>query len=259
MQVLPTIQNFSTVLGTTIVNNPIDLDKVIRYEKDYSRPSSIDYDPLPSIRFDLETKSFFWIYPDLISRDADFDALGSSSSSEVVNSMVGLESNKAPSVLAVSDYVKAAFVDIKPTNTTTNINLGTSFNPAPVFGTSATNAITSVNANGFYTWISATQIRLEKDGWINVDSNINYRSSGQRVAIESAFTLDGTVVTSIASTGYIRDQTGHNAASLHHNGCKVLVASGQLLEYVTRRESNTTTAATLRSGASQISIEFLNT
>lgn len=137
---------------------------------------------------------------------------------------------------------------------TTNINQGTTYAPIPVFGTSL-----AVNDNGSFTVDNTQEITINFDGWIEVNSNINYTSGGQRVALQSVFTLDSTTVGFQASGGYIRATSGHNEASLHHSGVYIPVTNGSVLRYAIRRESTLTTATTMIPGVSGITIRRVKT
>ena len=137
---------------------------------------------------------------------------------------------------------------LTPTDTTTNINQA-SFTQAPVFG-----EVLEINANGDFTVLNEEEIEINFDGFIEINANVHYRSNGQRAALQAIFTLDDEAKGAMASTGYIRGQTNHREASLHHANIYLAVSTGQILKYKTKRESSNTNACTLFT-TSQISIK----
>lgn len=133
------------------------------------------------------------------------------------------------------------------TDTTTNINQAT-FTAVPLTGT------TEVNENNYYT-VSGNGIRIDVTRSYTVTANVHYTSTGQRVALQGRFFVNGNPVGAITSTGYIRAANGHNEASLHLTE-KFSLTANDVVEFRVQRESTLTTVTTMPIiGTSNLMIE----
>lgn len=94
MQQHPTITDFVTSGGTPIVNLPVNMAQVDNYVKDYTRPSSSDSEKHFSIRFEIEGRYQFWVYPDEATRNADFTVLNNSSSPDFKSTSFAINANE---------------------------------------------------------------------------------------------------------------------------------------------------------------------
>lgn len=195
----------------------------------------------------------------IVSNDVELSTFSGNITTNTV-SIEGLDLRLTPAETQIADNLAELnlirlerILCVSTTDSTTNVNFGTAFVEAPVFGT-----FTNINDDGSFTVVSPTQVRVNFTGVVEINSNIRMTSTGQRVALEGIWTLDDAAVTGISSTGYIRAVSGHNSASIHHSGSYVEVTSGQILELKLRRESTTTTATFMTGSVNNISIRRIN-
>ena len=133
------------------------------------------------------------------------------------------------------------------TDTTTNLNQ-TSFTAVPLTGS------TEVNENNYYT-VSGSGIRIDNTRSYTVTANVHYTSTGQRVALQGRFYINGNPVGAITSTGYIRAANGHNEATLHLTE-KFSLTELDIIEFRVQRESTLATNTTMPIiGSSNLMIE----
>lgn len=139
------------------------------------------------------------------------------------------------------------------TNSTTNINNAT-FVDIPVFGTN-----TLINNNGSFTAVSATQVRVNFTGFIEVNANVPYTAGSSRVALRGRMRRNGVAIGPEAMTGYIRNATGHSEASLHISGYYLPVTANDVISFATERESTSTGSATMIANGGTISFRRVKT
>jgi hypothetical protein len=133
------------------------------------------------------------------------------------------------------------------TNTSTNIN-EIAPQEVPLTGT------TEVNENNYYN-VVGNGIEITRTRSYKLIANVHYTSTGQRVALQGRFYINGNPVGAITSTGYIRSSTGHDEASLHLTEYFALTA-GDVVTFRTNRESTVSTPANLAQvGSSNMMIE----
>ena len=138
-------------------------------------------------------------------------------------------------------------IKVENTDIATNINQA-AFTEVPITGTTVT------NENTYYT-VSGNGIQIDNTRSYRLTANIHYTSTGQRVALQGQFHVNGNPVGAIVSTGYIRNSNGHAEASLHLTEYLPLNAT-DVVTFRVRRESTITTAANMAATAtSNLSIE----
>lgn len=131
------------------------------------------------------------------------------------------------------------------TNTLTNINTA-SFTDVPLTGT-------QVRLDGVFA-LSGSGIQCNFTGLVLVTYVVHYFSTGQRSALQSRIRVAGSEVGPTISTGYVRNSSGHNEASLSLSW-PVAVTSGQTITIAAQRESTVTTSCTLAAaGTSGLSL-----
>ncbi|MGV6832089.1 MAG: hypothetical protein ACWA5P_11090 [bacterium] len=136
------------------------------------------------------------------------------------------------------------------TDTTTNVNQTAAIN-LPVFGTLEWNDNTTL-----YTADTGTHsVTIAETGRYRVIVNASiFQNSSARRAPEMFLRVNGSQVGAYASTGYIRDNNGHEESSLHINEV-IQVNAGDVINVAILR-SAANNAVTLRSvGSTNIYIE----
>ena len=144
---------------------------------------------------------------------------------------------------ALPDWSKTSHnssVKYSNTNTTTNINTGSSTN-IPIFGTLNWNDDTSKYS------VSGNTITINDTGRYRITVNISYRvptvggNSDVRVSVEAQLAINGTRTGTIATTGYVRHSNGHRESSLHITEVFNITA-GQTISVQTVRSGNSAPA-----------------
>lgn len=136
-------------------------------------------------------------------------------------------------------------------DTTTDINTAT-WTQVPIGGTQYRTPTT-----GNLTMV-ADGIQANFDGWVKVKFNIHMFSTGQRVALQFRITKDGNPMPGIASSGYIRNSSGHQEATCYMER-HIPVLSGEIIRLEGQRESTTTSACTMFGTNSFLEVEITPT
>ena len=130
----------------------------------------------------------------------------------------------------------SSYVSFQNTDTTSNLNTS-AFSPLPVFGQHKNNESSN---NQDFTVLDDERLQCNFSGVVTVEFDLYVIGTGQRDALQARVEIGGSVVGSIASTGYIRNQNGHNHSSLHKSGETFQCSQGDIIRIVGRRESTVT-------------------
>lgn len=137
-------------------------------------------------------------------------------------------------------------------DTSTNLNSDTAIE-LPVYGQEEWNDNTSLFS------ISGNTMQIGESGRfkLNINVSLQSNSSSARKSPEIFILVNGTVVGSIASTGYMRRNNGHEESSLHLNEILEL-NSGDLVTVEIRRIANSGNTILRSAGSSNFYIEKID-
>ena len=146
---------------------------------------------------------------------------------------------------AVKAYVNVfSFCQVRNTDTSTDINVGTAAN-IPFGGTN--------DATDDDFTLAASSITVNFDGVVNVQAHISQSGSVSRSNIGVWITKNGTVVSGVGQSGYIRDASGHNSSSSHITAT-LAVADGDVIRVQGKQRAASGTVNQI-AGESQVTVE----
>lgn len=113
------------------------------------------------------------------------------------------------------------------------------------------------NVDPIFEHPSSTEIRINQDGYYRIYMQMYFTSSGARAAPQFRILQNTVALPGIASTGYMRNSTGHNHASCHHQ-IIIQATAGDTFTIESRQESDDGTTTNPISGENVFQIEKLN-
>jgi hypothetical protein len=137
-----------------------------------------------------------------------------------------------------------SFCQVRNANGTTNINTPIPSN-IPFGGI--------VDATDSDYTLSSNSVTVNFDGAVNVQAHISQSGSGQRTNIGIWITLNGTRVSGVGQSGYIRSASGHNESSSHISAT-FSVSDGDVIRVVGEQRGNSAIVTQI-SGESQVTVE----
>jgi len=138
-----------------------------------------------------------------------------------------------------------SFCQVRNTDTTTNIN-GTTAANIPFGGT---NDATDAD----YT-LASDSITVNFDGTVNVQAHIAQTSSSLRSSVGIWITKNGTKVSGVGQSGYIRDISSHTRSSSHMTAT-FTVADGDVIRVQGEQRGSPFGPVTQIAGESQVTVE----
>lgn len=134
----------------------------------------------------------------------------------------------------------AKIIKYKPTNFTVGLNT-VGYTRVPLL------AALDFEFNPFsYTVTGDDRVQVGEDGLYRVTTNIRYNrfGGGSRIALQSTVFVNFGLAGMVASTGYIRNASGHNTASLFTQDIFQLSA-GDIVALRAQRQSSSTAYVSL--------------
>jgi len=136
------------------------------------------------------------------------------------------------------------------TDITTNLNQA-SFTNIPIFGNLNWNDNIST-----FSLIDSSNLQVNATGRFKVSVNISYNATVNRMSVESQIAVNGTGISTICSTGYVRNSAGHQNSSLNFTDTLNL-NSGDIISIRCQREASSGNALFRSIGTSNVIIEYL--